>query len=78
MPETFRDDSTKINFTLSYLRDVALEWFEPGISGETEVIPDWITDWDLLVKELQTNFGPYDEVGDVERELVNLRMKDNQ
>jgi len=78
MPETFRDDSTKINFALSYLRDVALEWFEPGISGEIEVIPDWIDDWDLFVKELQTNFGPYDEVGDVERELVNLCMKDNQ
>ena len=78
MPETFRDDSTKINFALSYLRDVALEWFEPGISGETEVIPNWIDDWDLFVKELQTNFGPYDKVGDVEQELVNLRMKDNQ
>ena len=52
MPETFRDDSTKINFTLSYLQDVALEWFEPGISGKTEVIPDWIDDWDLFIKEL--------------------------
>ena len=78
MPETFRDNSTKVNFALSYLRDVALEWFEPGISGETEVIPDWIDNWDLFVKELQTNFGPYDEVGDVEQELVNLCMKDNQ
>ena len=45
---------------------LVLEWFEPGISDETEVIPDWIDDWDLFVKELQTNFGPYDEVGDVE------------
>jgi len=27
---------------------------------------------------LQTNFGPYDESGDVESELVNLQMKDSQ
>ena len=42
------------------------------------VSTDWIDNWDLFVKELRTNFGPYDEVGDVERELVNLHMKDNQ
>ena len=53
MPQTFQDDSTKINFALSYLRDVALEWFEQGISGETEEIPDWINDWDLFIKKLQ-------------------------
>jgi hypothetical protein len=28
--------------------------------------------------ELRTNFGPYDETGDAEHELTNLRMRDNQ
>ena len=78
LPETFWDNSTKVNFALSYLRDVAQEWFEPGISGELDEILDWIDNWNFFVDELQTNFGPFDKVGDVEHELVNLRMKSNQ
>ena len=78
LPKTFWDNSTKVNFTLSYLRDVAQEWFEPGISGELDKIPDWIDNWNLFVDELQTNFGPFDEVGNVKRELVNLHMKSDQ
>ena len=66
-----------------HLRDilslgVALEWFKPGLSGLTEEPPTWLEDWNAFVEELQTNFGPYDESGDVESELVNLRMKDSQ
>ena len=78
LSETFRDNSTKVNFTLSYLQDVAQEWFEPGISGELDDIPDWIDNWDLVVDELQTNFGPFDQVGDIKCELVNLHMKNDQ
>ena len=55
LSETFRDDSTKVNFALSYLQDIAQEWFKPGISGELDNIPDWINNWDLFVNELQTN-----------------------
>jgi hypothetical protein len=75
--ESFQDDARRVTFAISYLRDVALEWFEPGLSGLTEEPPEWLEDWDAFVDELQTNFGPYDESGDVENELVNLRMKDN-
>ena len=78
LPKTFWEDSTKVNFTLSYLWDVAQKWFEPGISGELEEIPDWIDNWNLFVNELQTDFSPFDEVGDVEHELVNLHMKSDQ
>ena len=63
---------------ISYLQDVALEWFEPGLSGLIEEPPTWLEDWDAFVEELQTNFSPYDESGDIESELVNLRMKDSQ
>ena len=77
LPETFQEDSTKVNFALSYLWDVAQEWFEPGISGELDEILDWINNWNLFIDKLQTNFGPFDEVGDVEWELVNL-CKSNQ
>ena len=74
----FEDDSKKVTFGLSYLRDLAQEWFEPGISGLTEEPPDWLDDWEAFVDELRTNFGPYNEIGDAESELTNLRMKDNQ
>jgi Retrotransposon gag protein len=74
----FRDDSTKVTFALSYLRDVAQEWFEPGLSGLTPDIPTWLEDWDAFVNELQDNFGPFDESADVEHDLMTLRMKDNQ
>ena len=77
-PEPIQDDSTKVNFTLSYLWDVAQEWFKPGISGELDNILDCINNWDLFVDKLQTNFSPFDQVGDIKHELVNLCMKNDQ
>jgi hypothetical protein len=37
----FDSDSRKVTFALSYLRDVAQEWFEPSISGLTDEPPEW-------------------------------------
>jgi hypothetical protein len=37
----FDSDSKKVTFVLSYLRDVAQEWFEPGISGLTDEPLEW-------------------------------------
>src|ERR1700721_3281810 len=74
----FEDDSKKVTFGPSYLRDLAQEWFEPGISGLTKEPLEWLDDWEAFVDELRTNFGPYDEIGDAESELTNLRIKDNQ
>ena len=74
----FEDDSKRVTFALSYLRDIAQEWFKPGISGITDNYPEWLDSWDLFVEELQNNFGPFDESADVEHKLTNLRMKDSQ
>jgi len=74
----YDDESRRVTFALSYLRDVAQEWFEPGISGLTDAPPPWLDDWEAFLDELRTNFGPYDEIGDAEHELTNLRMRDNQ
>jgi len=76
--DSFQDEAHRITFAISYLWDVALELFKPGLSGLTEEPPTWLEDWDAFVEELQTNFGPYNESGDVESELINLRMKDSQ
>jgi len=56
--DSFQDKASRITFVISYLWDVALEWFEPGLSGLTEEPPTWLEDWDAFVKELQTNFAP--------------------
>jgi hypothetical protein len=37
----FDNNSRKVTFALSYLWDVAQEWFEPGISGLTNEPPEW-------------------------------------
>ena len=67
-----------IFWALSYLQDMAQEWFEPGISSLTDDYPERLDDWDLFVDELQNNFGPFDKSANVEHELTNLRMKDSQ
>jgi hypothetical protein len=74
----FDSDSKKVTFVLSYLWDVAQKWFEPGISGLTDEPPEWFDNWKAFLDELRTNFGPYDETGDAEHELTNLRMRDGQ
>jgi Retrotransposon gag protein len=74
----FDSNSKKVTFALSYLRDVAQEWFEPGISGLTNEPLEWSNNWETFLNELHTNFRPYNETGDAEHELTNLRMRDNQ
>ena len=74
----FEDDAKKITFALSYLQDLAQEWFEPGLSGFTDTYPPWLDNWDSFVDKLQDNFGPFDESADIEHDLTNLRMKDTQ
>ena len=74
----FEDGSRRATFALSYLQDVAQEWFEPGISSLTDDYPEWLDNWDLFVDKLQTNFGPFDESANVEHKLTNLQMKDSQ
>jgi Retrotransposon gag protein len=74
----FDSDFRKVIFALSYLWDVAQEWFESGISGLINKPLEWFDNWEALLDELCTNFGPYDEIGDAKHELTNLHMRDNQ
>jgi Retrotransposon gag protein len=74
----FDSDSKKVIFALSYLWDVAQEWFEPSISGLTDEPLEWSNNWETFLDELHTNFGPYNKTGDAKHELSNLCMRDNQ
>jgi hypothetical protein len=60
----FDNNSKRVTFALSYLQDVAQEWFEPGISRLTNEPPEWFDNWEAFLDELCTNFGPYNKTGD--------------
>ena len=74
----FEDGSKRVTFALSYLWDIAQEWFEPRISSITDNYPEWLDSWDLFVDKLQNNFGPFNKSADVKHKLTNLQMKNSQ
>ena len=75
-PDAFTSNSDKVTFALSYLKDTALDWFEPLLtSGES---PPWLDNYSNFIGELKTNFGPHAPEGEAEADLKNLKMRDNQ
>jgi hypothetical protein len=77
-PSSYPTEQSKVTFALSYLSGTALSWFEPALSRPTWAVPPpWMTSWNLFMKELERNFGPYDAEGDAEAALENLVMRDN-
>ncbi|KIK20948.1 hypothetical protein PISMIDRAFT_12582 [Pisolithus microcarpus 441] len=69
----------KVTFTQSYLKGMALAWFELDL-----LIPDdyfncplWMDDYQEFLHKLTTNFGPHDAVADTVQNLENLLMKDS-
>lgn len=78
-PKAFRSGRAKVNFAQSYLKGMALEWFEPDLlADEDDDRPDWMEDYSAFMLELQTNFGPHDPSGDAEMQLEQLHMRDGQ
>ncbi|KIO03941.1 hypothetical protein M404DRAFT_26564 [Pisolithus tinctorius Marx 270] len=76
-PHTFRSDRAKVTFTQSYLKGMALAWFEPDLLN-----PDnydhllWMDNYHEFLQELTANFGPHDAIVDAIQQLKNLTMKD--
>ncbi|KIN98059.1 hypothetical protein M404DRAFT_158460, partial [Pisolithus tinctorius Marx 270] len=79
-PQAFRTDCAKVIFAQSYLKGMALEWFEPDLLGldDPDDRPLWMDSWREFVLELQTTFSPHDPVADAESQLDHLHMKDSQ
>ena len=73
----YSDDSAKVNFALSYLRGLALEYFEPSILDEDE-LPAWMDNWSAFTRTLRTQFGPIDPTADAKDGIDNMKMQDNQ
>ena len=68
----FTSDRAKVAYALSYLTGPSLGRFEPGLFALTP--PAWVHHWDLFHAELESNFGPFDPVGDAKTEIENLVM----
>ena len=79
-PKAFATDRAKVTYVQSYLRGMALEWFEPDLLNVSNpnACPIWMDNHHQFVSELKSNFGPHDLVGDAEHQLDNLSMKEGQ
>ena len=77
-PKAFRLDRSKITFTQSYLKGMALEWFKLDLldTGDLANHLRWMDNWVAFVAELQSTFGPHNPVADAEHQLDHLQMKD--
>ena len=78
-PDTFdgSNDESKVTFALSFLRGIALEYFEPSILDSDET-PSWIDNWSAFIWTLRTQFNPIDPTADTEDGIDNLKMQENQ
>ena len=77
-PRAFCTDRAKVTFTQSYLKGMALEWFEPDLLNNHAKCKLWMDSWQEFVLELQLTFSPHDLIGDAENQLDKVHMKDNQ
>ena len=79
-PKALTTDHAKVTYMQSYLRGMALEWFEPDLLNVSNpnARPTWMDSYHQFVSELKSNFGPHDPVRDAEHQLDNLSMKEGQ
>ncbi|CDO76473.1 hypothetical protein BN946_scf184869.g1, partial [Trametes cinnabarina] len=78
-PRTFDTDEKKVTYAISYLKGMALAWFEPYLlERDSGNPPEFLYSYTVFQEELRVNFGPYDVTGQAEHDLENLRMADNQ
>ncbi|KAG6327135.1 hypothetical protein ID866_11954, partial [Astraeus odoratus] len=72
--QAFHSDTWKVSFALSFLKGIALAWFEPDLLDAIPgADPAWANDYSEFVIKLTTNFGPHDPVGNAEHQLNNLQ-----
>jgi len=79
-PKAFASDCARVTFTQSYLKGMALEWFEPDLlnSANPRAHPLWMDNYAQFISELKSNFGLHNPVRDAEHQLDNLSMKEGQ
>ena len=65
-PKAFRTENAKVNYTMSFLKGTALDYFKPFLDTPDDE-PAWLEDYELFIEELLINFT----------ELNVLIMKDS-
>ena len=75
-PKAFQTENAKVNYTMSFLKGMALDYFEPFLDTPDDEAA-WLEDYELFVGELLINFSPYDALVDAKAELNVLIMKDS-
>jgi len=69
----FQEDTKKIFFAISYLRGVALDYFEPFINeAEAYQSFDFLEEWSAFVQKLSNLFGSYSPEDDNEDAIVAI------
>src|SRR5882724_2829807 len=58
--DLFEDEAAKVNYALSYLKGIALDCFKPALLDSNP--PKWLSDFNVFIEELESNFGSYDPV----------------
>src|ERR1700722_7087578 len=78
-PLAFGNGRRKVNFAISYLKGMALAYFETSLL-EPDVLnpPAWEDDYLEFVEELKLYFGSSDLIGESESKIENLTMKSSQ
>jgi hypothetical protein len=61
-----------VNYALSFLKEPALDYFEPYLVDDPADELLWVLDYTAFTEELYLYFSPYDQVADAEVELENF------
>jgi hypothetical protein len=72
--ESFRENSAKVNYVLSFLKGMAVDYFEPFLIVDPEYKPGWLMNFKYFTKELYIYFGLYDQHAEAKIELKQLVM----
>lgn len=69
----FPDETSKVYYAGSFLRDTAFLWFQPYVTADPQ--PGFMKSWTLFKVELKSMFGDPDEIATAERQLYNLKQR---
>ena len=64
-PNSFQTEQSKVNYSLSFLKGTTLNYFELCLTNDPVNEPIQLNDYELFIKELLINFGPYDMMANV-------------
>ena len=71
----FNNEETKINYAISYLKGITLDFFKPMLLDLHG--PIWLSIFNFFIMEPENNFGTFNPEGEAEAELKPLYMHEN-